>query len=67
MTFTREEQEAIDACAVVRCDDEWCDGLCGLCRDPHVLLGVALAAVDAVRERKKFDREQRLAFLLDDE
>jgi len=67
MRFNQDEQAAIDACAIVRCDDEWCDGLCGLCREPHVLLGVALAAVDAVRERKKFDRERRLAFLLDED
>ena len=64
--FSKDEQAAIDACDIVRCDDEWCDGLCLLCIEPHVLLGDALAAVDKVREAKKFDREQRLAFLLDD-
>ena len=64
--FSQDEQDAIDACDVVRCEDEWCDGKCALCIEPHVTLGDALAAVDKVREAKKFDREQRLAFLLDD-
>ena len=64
--LTASEQKAVEQCQRVTCTDEWCDGKCALCSEPHVLLGDALAAIDAVREERREERRLKIAALLDD-
>lgn len=68
MSLTAEEQAAVDQVPTVTfpCSDPYCDGKCSDCMEPLVPLGQALAAIDAVRGAKKFDRLARLAALVED-
>lgn len=68
MSLTTEEQAAVDRLRTVTfpCSDPYCDRKCSECTEPLVVLGEALAAIDAVRNAKKLDRLARLEALIDD-